>query len=108
MSFVQPLRPLVKESGRADESRLRLERDAALSLRLLELVDGGEMAVEEWRVGEPPQMLGRLQFWGVGRQKVEVDVVRHAHAQAGVPSRAVQDEDNLLVWAGADLARELG
>lgn len=35
-----------------------------------------------------------------------MNVVRHAQLQARVPPRAVEDEDDLLRWASADLARE--
>src|SRR5215467_14071237 len=37
-----------------------------------------------------------------------MDVVRHPQAQAGVPARAVKDEDDLLAWPGADCAGKGG
>src|SRR5690242_5008577 len=65
-SGVDLLGPPVKEGGRADEGWLGLERDAALGLRLLQLLDAGEMAVDQRRVGERPQVLRRLELRGVG------------------------------------------
>ena len=51
-------------------------------------------------------MLGRLEFWGVRRQEEEVDVLGDAQLNTGVPTGAIQDEDDLLGGSGADLARD--
>ncbi|MGZ3583985.1 MAG: hypothetical protein ACXWP6_15105 [Ktedonobacterales bacterium] len=37
-------------------------------LRFFELLNAREMAIDQRRAGEPPQMLSRLHFWRVGRQ----------------------------------------
>ena|SRR5690242_17663828 len=50
------------------------------------------------------EMLGGLQLGGVGRQEEQVDVLRHAQLDAGMPTSAVQHEHDLLARAGADLA----
>jgi hypothetical protein len=82
MSLVEALRPRVTEGGGANELGLRLERNTALGLRLFEVLDAGEMAVDEWRVdewriGERPQMFGWLKLWRIGGQEVEKHVVGH-------------------------------
>ena len=66
------------------------------------------MAIGERRVGERPEVLGGLQFGRIRRQEEQVDVRGHAQSGAGVPAGAVQDEDDLLGRAGADLAGEGG
>ena len=53
-------------------------------------------------------MLGRLQLGRIRWQEQQIHMVRDAQLEAGMPPRAIQDENNLLLWAGADLARELG
>ena len=67
----------------------------------------------KWRltrhvVGQRPEVLGGLQFGRVGRQEEQMDVLGHAQPHAGVPARAVEDEHDLLLRAGSDLARECG
>lgn len=70
MSFVEALWPPMEEGGRADEGWVRLERNAVLGLRIFEVLDAGEMAVDEWRIGQGPQMFSGLEFGGVGREEV--------------------------------------
>ena len=85
-----------------------LERDAARELGVFQVLDGGEMLVDQRGVGKRPQVLGGLQFGRVRRQKEQVHVVRHPQLDAGVPAGAIEDQHDLLAGAGADLARELG
>ena len=54
------------------------------------------------------EMLGGLQFGGVGRQEEQVDVFGHTQLDARMPARPVQDEHDLRAWAGADLTGKRG
>ena len=85
-----------------------LQGDTALGLSVLQVLDTGEMAVRQGGVGQRPEMLGGLQLRRIRRQEQQVDMVGDAQLAAGMPPGAIQDEHDLLVWAGADLARELG
>ena len=87
---------------------MALERDAALGLDLFEVGDAGEVAVGERGVGQRPEVLGRLQLGRVGWQEEQVDVLGHAQLGTGMPAGAVEDEDDLLGRAGADLTGEFG
>ena len=78
--------PPMEEGSGADEGWLRLECDAVLGLRLLQILDAGEMTVDQRSIGQRPEMFGGLQFGGVGREEVQIDVVGHTQAQTGVPS----------------------
>jgi len=98
----------VEVGGRANEVGTRLERNAAGGLGVLQVVDRGEMAIGKCGIRQWPQMLGGLEFRRIRRQEEQMDVFGDTQLQAGMPPRAVQDEDNLLRWAGADLACELG
>jgi hypothetical protein len=86
----------VKACRGANALGLALEGSTARQLRLFELLNTVEMAVDEGRIGERPQMFSGLQFWRVGREKQEVDVVRHAQTLRAMPAGAIQDEDDLL------------
>src|SRR5260221_5706363 len=76
LSFLEALRPPVEQRGGADQIWTGLEGDAALSLRVLEVVDRGEMAVEQGRVGERPEGLGRLELRRIRRRGEEIDGFR--------------------------------
>ena len=102
LAFPDPLGPPGEAHGRADAVGVRLEGDAARSLGLFEVVDGGEMPVVQCRVGQWPEMLGGLQLGGVGGQEQEVQMLGDAQLDAGVPPGAIQDQDDLLGGAGAD------
>src|SRR5262245_58959831 len=108
MSFMEALRPPRKEGGGAHHLRLGLQRHTVLGLGLLQLLDRGEMAIDQRRIGEGPQMLRRWEFWRVGWEEVEIEVVRHAQAETGMPTGPIQDEDDLLLGASSSLAREGG
>jgi len=88
----------MEQGGRADEIRASLQRQAAGGLSVLQVVDGGEVAIGEHRVGERPQMLGGLEFGRVRREEQEVDVVGHAQALGAVPAGTIQDQHNLFAW----------
>lgn len=82
------------------------QRDTAFRLRLFQLFDRGEMAVGQHRVGERPEMLGRVELGGVGRQDQQVDVVRHGRVGTGVPPRPIEHQHELFVWPGSRAAGE--
>src|SRR5258706_8172442 len=96
LSFLEALRPPVEQRGRADQIWTGLEGDAALSLRVLEVVDRGEMAVEQGGVGERPEVLGRLEVRRIRRQEEQINVLRPVHTQTGVPARTGEDEHDFL------------
>jgi len=73
-----------------------LQGDTALALSVFQLLNAGEMAIEERRIGERPQMFRRLQFGRIRRQKEQVEVVWHTQALRAVPPGAIQHEHNLL------------
>jgi hypothetical protein len=98
LSFVEALRPPGEARRGADELGIRLQRDTAGSLHVLQLLDAGEMAIHQDRIGQLPQMFHGLQFRGVGWEKQQMDVVGHAQALGTVPSGSIQDEHNLLAW----------
>ena len=76
---MNPARPPGEQGGRADEIGAGLQRDAALGLGVLQRLDGGEVPVDQHGVGERPQMFGRLQFGGMGRQKEQMDMLRDTY-----------------------------
>jgi hypothetical protein len=98
LSFVETLGPPMEQRGRADQVGTGLQRHTASGLGLLEVVDGGEMAIHQDRIGQLPQMFHGLQFRGGGWEKQQMDVVGHAQALGTVPSGSIQDEHNLLAW----------
>jgi hypothetical protein len=86
----------MEERGGADQIGTGLQRDTPSGLGLLELVDGGEVAVDQDGIGQLPQVFDWLQFRRVGGKKQQVDVVGHAQALGAVPAGPIQDEHNLL------------
>ena len=54
------LGPPVEAGGRADEIRPALEGSTAGELRVFQVLDGGEVLVDQRGVGQRPQVLGRL------------------------------------------------
>ena len=70
------------------------------------MVERGERSVGDGFVGERPQVLGRLEFRGVGRQEAEPDAVGDAQPLADMPAGAVEHQDDGLVRAGADCGGE--
>jgi len=93
-----------KGSG-ADEGWLRLECDAVLGFRLLQILDAGEMTIDQRSIGQRPEMFGGLQFGRVGWEEVQIDVVGHTQAQTGVPSGTIQHQHHLLCGADSHVAR---
>lgn len=75
----------MEQGGRADALALRLECSTPSKLGVFQIIDGGEVLVDQRGIGQWPEVLGRLQFGRVRRQKVQVDVVRDARVDAGMP-----------------------
>jgi len=96
----------MEQRGGADEVAARVEGDAARGLGIFELVDGGEVPIDQHGVRQRPQMLGGLELGRIRREKQQVDVLGHVQLDARMPARAIQDEDDLFAGAGADLTGE--
>jgi hypothetical protein len=102
MAFRDAPGPPGEQRGGADARGLALQGGAAGKLRLVEGVQVSEVGVEERIIGQRPQVLGPLQLRGIVGQEQEMDVVRHAQPQRGMPARLVEHEHDLLPGAGAD------
>ena len=66
-SFSEPLRPPMKQCSGADKVWVLLQGDAARRLGVFQLLDTGEMAIDQRRIGERPQMLSGLEFRRIRR-----------------------------------------
>ena len=96
--------PPVKTRGRLDHIRLPLQRDTVSQLHLLQLLDRGEMLVDEHRIGERPQMLGRLEFGGIRREEEQMDMLGYPQAHTRMPAGPVEDQHDLLGRTGSGRA----
>ena len=92
----------------ADQVWPGLERYTAGGLNVFELVDGGKVAIHQDGIGQGPEVLGRLEFWGIGWEKEKKDVVGDPQLLRLVPACSVQDEHDFLGGRGADTLREGG
>jgi len=59
----------MEQRGGANALGLALQCRAIGQLRVLELLDALEMAIDERRVGQRPQVLGWLEFRRIRRQE---------------------------------------
>src|SRR5258708_18072909 len=75
--------------GGADAVGSLLQGGAVGQLGVFELLDTGEVPIDQHVIGERPEMRGGLQLGGVGRQEEQVDVLGHLEPLAGVPAGAV-------------------
>ena len=95
--------------GGADQLGVTLQVGAAGELHLFELLDAREVAVDQDRVGERPQVLSGLQLGRIGRQEEQVHMLWHPQTHAGrFPARPIEHEDNLLAGTGSHGARAFG
>jgi len=96
----------------ADEIRPLLEGGAAGELGVFEVLDAGEVLIDEGGIGQRPQVLRRLQFRGIGRQKEQMHLLgMRGHPQldaGGLPAGPIEDEHDLFGGTGPHLARERG
>ena len=107
-SFVDLLRPPMEAGRRTDEIGPRLQGGAVGELGVFEVLDAGEMLVDECSVGQGPEMFGGLQFGRVRGQKEQVDVLGDPEVDAGMPARPIEHQHDLLGGTGSRLASELG
>jgi hypothetical protein len=97
------------EQGRgADQVRAGLQGHTALSLGIFQIIDAGEMAIGEDRVGERPEMLSRLEFGRVGGQEQQVEVLGDLYLDAAMPASPIQDEDDFFAGSSAHCTGEFG
>lgn len=71
---------------------LLLEGKVALCLDLLQGGEVGEADIGERVVGQRPEVLGGLEFEGVGRLDEEMNAVGHLHLLAGMPAGAIKHQ----------------
>ena len=91
----------MKAGGRADLLGVALQLGAAGELRVFEFLDRDEVPIDQDRVGERPQVLGRLQFGGIGWQKEQMHMVGHAQLDAGrFPAGPIEHQHDLLGGTG--------
>ena len=62
-----------------------------------------DVAVDDGLVDQRPEVLGRLELGGVGRQVDEADAVGDGEARFGVPAGAVEHQEDDAVAPGAGL-----
>ena len=80
--------PPVEAARRADEVLLTLECDATLGLRVLQLLDAGEVPMDPCGVRQRPQMFGWLQLRGIWRQNEQVGMLGHPQSRTVMPAPA--------------------
>jgi hypothetical protein len=66
----------VDAGGGADLIGMMLQLGAAGEWDTIQVINRLEMPVDQDRVGQRPQVLGRLQFGQAGRQKQQVGAIR--------------------------------
>src|SRR3954452_14130595 len=71
-----------------------------------EVVERGEMPIGDWLIHQRPEMLGRLEFGGIGWQEDQADPLGDGQAFGSMPAVVVEHEDDAAVAAGPGLARE--
>ena len=108
LAFLDPERPPGETGSRADEIAASLEGDTTARLRVFQLVEIGDMTVDQHCVGQRPQVLGGLQLGRVRWQEEQVDVLGHPQAHAGMPPGLVEHEHELLVGSRSRLLCEGG
>jgi hypothetical protein len=81
LAFLDPERPPREARGGADEIAALLQGDTASGLRVFQLVEVSEMAVDQDRIGQRPEVLGGLELGRVGGQEEQVHVFRHPQRQ---------------------------
>src|SRR5260370_34721914 len=74
--------------------------------RVLQLVERGENTIGESLAQMPENLLGRAQFWAVGRQIERMHVLWPTHLAAAMAARTVQhDPDRPLSQPVAQMAQ---
>jgi hypothetical protein len=73
-----------------------------------EVVERGEMPIDDRLIQQRPEMLGGLEFGRVGRQEDQADPVRNREAFGAMPASVVEHEDDAALAARTGLAGEGG
>ncbi len=73
-----------------------------------EFVERGEVPIDDRLVHQGPEVLGRLEFGGIGRQEDQADPVRNREAFGSMPAGVVEHEDDAALAACPGLAGEAG
>jgi hypothetical protein len=84
LSFPEVVRPPAEEGGRADEVWLAVESHAARRLGVFQLLDAGDVVVEERRVGERPTEPTGAPLAGVRAHTAAQTASGHDLAPVGV------------------------
>src|SRR5579859_855694 len=108
LEFAEAARPPMKAGRRADEVASGLQRDTACRLGILQVLEGGEVLVGQCRVGQGPQVLGRVELRRVGRQEEQMDVLGDPQLDARMPAGAIEDQHDLLLRPRPHCLREGG
>jgi hypothetical protein len=82
--------------------RLLLEHHTALRLGGFQVIKRLKGPIGDGLVGQGPQALAGLQFWGIGWQKEQVQSFRHDQLLAGVPPGTIQHQEDMLGWTSSD------
>jgi hypothetical protein len=99
-------RPPIKEGLRSDEIGIIREGQAASGHDGVEIVECLEMLVGDGFPGERPETFGRLDLRGMRGQDVQFDAFGDLQVSGDMPSGTINDEQHVLVGAGADLGGE--
>jgi hypothetical protein len=73
-----------------------------------EVVERGEMPIGDRLIHQRPEMLGWLEFGGIGWQEDQADPLGDGQAFGSMPAGVVEHEDDAAVAACASLAGEGG
>ena len=73
-----------------------------------EVVQRGEVPIGNWLIHQRPEMLGRLEFGGIGWQEDEADPIGDGQAFGSMPAGVVEHEDAAAGAPCTGLAREGG
>jgi hypothetical protein len=98
----------VKEGRAAEQGGLPLQGVAAGGKRVFARGERGNVLVAQRIVGTLPQMLGRLQFGGGGRQEDQMKALGDLDHGTGVLPRLVEHEHHALGGTRADRAGKGG
>jgi len=76
-------------------------------LDVFEFIEIVKMSVDQWFIGQWPQVLGRLQLGRIGRQEKQMESFRNGEGFTGMPSGAVEHQHNLLLLTRSYGVREM-
>jgi len=65
------------------------------------------MSVDQWFIGQGPQMLGRLQLGRIRRQEEQMESFRNGERLVGMPSGTVEHQHDLLLLTRSHGLREM-